>query len=76
MLVKRKMGTRWEEHNSSTHDFEPAKHLNEDIQHSCKWKILANDSKNARTRKNLETIYIVLLRLLGFEDLNASFNLD
>ena len=29
------MATKWGELNNSTHDFEPAKNLNKNIQHSC-----------------------------------------
>ena len=49
-------------HNNPTHDSEPAKHLNKNIQHSYNWTILANACKHTRPRKNLEAIYIALLR--------------
>ena len=56
------MATRWGEHNNPTHDSEPAKHLSNNIHHSYNWSILANASKYTRTRKNLEALYIALLR--------------
>ena len=49
-------------HNKLTHDSEPAKHLYKNIHHTYNWKILANTSQYKRTSKNLEPIYIVLLR--------------
>ena len=57
------MATRWTEHDSPTHDFESAKHLNRHIQHSYNLITLTKASKNTRKRKNLEAIYIALLRL-------------
>ena len=59
---KRNMATRWGEHNNPTHDSQPAKHLSKNIHHSYNWSILANASKYTRTRKNLEALYIALLR--------------
>ena len=55
------METRWREHNNYVHHSEPAKHLNESIQHNYNWAILTNASKHTGTRKNLQAIYIVLL---------------
>ena len=57
------MATRWTEHDSPTHDFESAKHLNRHIQHSYNLITLTKASKNTRKRKNLLAIYIALLRL-------------
>ena len=38
-------GTRWGEHNNPTHNSEPAKHLDKNIQHSYYWVLLVNASK-------------------------------
>ena len=56
------MATRWGERNNTTHESGPAKHLSKNIQHSYNWTILANASKHTRTRKNIEGIYIPLVR--------------
>ena len=59
---KRNITTRGGELNNATHDSEPLKHLNKDIEHACNWKILINPSKHTMKRKNLQEIYIILLR--------------
>ena len=38
-------GTRWGEHNNPTHNSEPAKHLDKNIQHSYYWVLLVNASE-------------------------------
>ena len=60
--TERNTVTRWREHNNPTHDSEPAKHLRNNLSHSFNWLIIASASKNKRTRKNLEALYIALLR--------------
>ena len=53
---------RWGEHNNPTIDSEPADHLKKNIQHCFNWSIIVHASKNTRTRKNLEAIYIAKIR--------------
>ena len=51
--AKRKTITRWSEHDNATKDSEPARHLNEHINHVITWKILGHPSKKTDIRKNL-----------------------
>ena len=53
---------RWQEHNNPAHDYEPAKYLYKLIQHCFTWTILTNAFKHSRTRNNLDTTHIALLR--------------
>ena len=53
---------RWSEHNNPTHNSEPAKHIKRNIHHSITWSITPSASKNNVIRKNLEAIYIALLK--------------
>ena len=54
--------TRWAEHNNPRYNSEPAKHLQNNVEHKFDWKTLCQAPKNKRIRKNLEAIYISLLR--------------
>ena len=47
------MATKWGEHNTLTHDSEPAKHLSKSY-----YSYYLTVSKHTKTRKNIETIYI------------------
>ena len=50
------------EHNNPKYNSEPAKHINRNIDHEFEWKVLCQAPKNKRIRKNLEAIFICLLR--------------
>ena len=56
------MATRKGKHKHSTLGSEPAKDFCKNLQHRYNWTILVNGSKHTRTWKNLETIYIALLK--------------
>lgn len=51
------MTTKWGEHNTLTHDSVPAKHLIKSY-----YSYYLTVSKHTKTRKNIETIYIALLK--------------
>ena len=51
------METRWREHNNPTHDSEPEKPLNKNIQRRYNWMILTNASTHTRKKNKLEVIY-------------------
>ena len=53
---------RWSEHNHSTKNSEPARHLKSNCEHSFGWKILCNASKNKSIRKKLEALFIGWLK--------------
>ena len=55
----RNVKIRWEEHNKSTHNSEPAKHIKNNTTHKFEWEILTNASKFYKKRKILENYYIV-----------------
>ena len=54
--------TRWSAHDNPTKDSEPATHLNKHINHVFTWKILCHTSKKTDIHKNLEAIFIALLK--------------
>ena len=56
--TKRNAEVRWNEHNNPTKSSEPSKHLRSNINHYFTWAVISNASRNAKTRKNLETSYI------------------
>ena len=60
--TKRNTITRWSEHDNATKDSEPARHLNKHINHVFTWKILCHASKKTDICKNLEAIFIALLK--------------
>ena len=51
------MTTKWGEHNTLTHDSVTAKHLIKSY-----YSYYLTVSKHTKTRKNIETIYIALLK--------------
>ena len=53
---------RWKEHENTSKDSEPAKHLKENLSHKFSWKILFAARKNKRIRKILEASEIALKR--------------
>ena len=60
--TKRNTITRWSEHDNATKDSEPSRHLSKNINHIFTWKILCHASKKTDIRKNLEAIFIALLK--------------
>ena len=60
--TKRNTITRWSEHENATKDFESARHLSKHINHVFTWKILCHASKKTDIHKNLEAIFIALLK--------------
>ena len=58
----RNVEERWSEHNSVDNKSEPAKHLADNKEHSFLRSILLDDSKDGRTRKNLEAFFIAKLK--------------
>ena len=54
--------TRWSEHDNPTKDCEPARHLSKHIKHVFNWKILCHASKKTDIHRNLEAIFIALLK--------------
>ena len=53
---------RWEEHENTFKDSEPAKHLKENLCHKFSWKILFVAPENKWIRKILEASEIALKR--------------
>ena len=47
----------WEEHENTSKNFEPAKHLKENLSHKFSWKILFAAPENKRICKILETAF-------------------
>ena len=60
--TKRNTITRWSEHDNAIKDPEPARHLNKHINHVFTRKILCHASKKTDIHKNLEAIFIALLK--------------
>ena len=60
--TKRKAIKRWSEHDNPTKDFEQARYLNKHIKNVFTWNILYHVSKMIVICKNLETIFIALLK--------------
>jgi len=61
--TKRNTETRWSEHNNpSNKKSNPSRHLNKNIDHTFTWKILCQAPKRFNIRKNLEAIYISILK--------------
>ena len=54
--------TSWSEHDNATKDSEPSRHLSNHINHIFTRKILCHASKKTDIRKNLEAIFIALLK--------------
>ena len=46
--------------NSPTKSSEQSKHLRSNIDHYFTWAVISNALKNAKTRKNLEALFIAL----------------
>ena len=70
--TKRNTATRWSEHNNPTKDTQPARHLKDNLEHKFHWKIICHASKNRAVRKNLESIFIGLMK----SSLNKQENFD
>ena len=64
--------TRWSEHNNPTHKSEPAQHIKNHTGHSFDWSILCNAPSNNQVRKNLEALFIGIIK----PSLNEQTNFD
>ena len=53
---------RWSEHNNPNKDSEPARHIKENVDHQFEWKVLSHAPLNKALRKNLEAIFIGLIK--------------
>ena len=60
--TRRNAELRWEEHENTFKDSEPAKHLKENLSHKFSWKILFAATQNKRISKILEASEIALKR--------------
>ena len=60
--TKRNNVTRWSEHDNPIKDSEPARQLSKRINYVFTWKSLCHTSKKTDIRKNLEAIFIALLK--------------
>ena len=68
----RNTATRWSEHNNPTHKSEPAQHIKNHIGHLFDWSILCNAPSNSQIRKNLEALFIGIMK----PSLNEQTNFD
>ena len=59
--TKRNVETRWNEHENSNKDSEPAKHLRDYPDYKFDWKILLTAPANLKLRKILESSVIALM---------------
>ena len=58
----RNVEIRWQEHEYTQKDLEPAKHLTNNPTHSFTWKVLLAASSVRRIRHNMEVSIIALTR--------------
>ena len=66
------METRRSERNNPTHKSEPAQHIKNYIGHLFDWSILCNAPSNSQIRKNLEALFIGIMK----PSLNEQTNFD
>ena len=60
--TKRNISERYDEHNKPSKKSKPAAHLEQTIDHYFTKGILCNVPSNARTRRNIETLFIAVMR--------------
>ena len=60
--TRRNVELRWEEHENTSKDSEPAKRLKENLKHKFSWKILFVAPENKHICKILEASEILLKR--------------
>ena len=68
----RNTATRSSEHNNPTRKSEPAQHMKNHIEHLFDWSILCNAPSNNQIRKNLEALFISIMKA----SLNEQTNFD
>ena len=68
----RNTATRWSEHNNPTHKSEPAQHIKTHNGHLFDWSILCNAPSNSQIRKNLEALFVGIMK----PSLNEQTNFD
>ena len=61
----------YDQHNNSPKKSKPAAHLQNNIEHYFTWRILCKAPSNARTRKNIQTFFIVIMRPSFNEQINC-----
>ena len=67
----RNTATHWSEPNNPTHKSEPTQHI-KNIEHLFDWSILCNIPPNNQIRKNLEALFIGVMK----PSLNEQTNFD
>ena len=60
--TKRNVEIRWMEHNTPSDKSNPAKHLNDNIDHSFTWKVICNAPNRKPARKILEAYFIATMK--------------
>ena len=60
--MRRNVELGWEEHENTSKDSEPAKHLKKNLSHKFSWKILFVAPENKGIHKILEVSEVVLKR--------------
>ena len=68
----RNTATRCSEHKNPTHKSEPAQLIKNHIGHLLDWSILCNAPSNSQIRKNLEVLFIGIMKT----SLNEQTNFD
>ena len=68
----RNTAMRWSEHINPTHKSEPAQHIKKHIGHLLDWSILCSAPSNSQIRKNLEALFIGIMK----PSLNEQTNFD
>ena len=61
-VTRRNVALRWEEHENTSKDSQPAKHLKENLSHKFSWKMLFAAPESKRICKILEASEIALKR--------------
>ena len=60
--TKRNVSVRYGEHDKPSKKSQPAAQLEQSIDHYFTWRILCNEPSNPRTRKNIEALFIAIMR--------------
>ena len=68
--TKRNCITRWREHSNPTNKSEPARHIISNVEHEFEWNVLCHAPTNKNLRKNLEALFIGILKPSLNEQIN------
>ena len=60
--TKRNCITHWREHDNASHKSEPARHINNHVEHEFECSTLCNAPVKEHLRKNLEALFIGVLK--------------